>query len=202
MGLDQTGIANNALQGLGEKVIQDINATNDPRARKVKVIYDNSFRALARLHSWNCLEKLAVLGIDTGNPPPFEFEFAYRKPSDFIKMVQWNGVNAGENPKNYKIRGIHIHTDADEGNIIYTAAITDPTLYDDSFIAAFIAYLQSPLASSFPKDKALSEAKMRMFERDHLEPARAIDGNERKTDTFDITRESRWNRARHNSTNG
>ena len=202
MGLDQTGIANNALQGLGEKVIQDVNATNDPRARKVKTIYDHSFRALARKHAWNCLQKRITLGPDTGNAPPFEWSTAYRLPSDFIKVVQWNGVNPGENPKSYSIEGIHILSNSDDGNLIYTAAITDPTIYVDAFVEAFIAFLQIPLAMAFPKDKVLSASKLQEFERYHLEPARAIDGNEKGKDTFDITRDSRWNRTRFNSTNG
>lgn len=203
MSLDPTGLANNALSGVGAKVIQDIDDENDPKARIVKVVYEQSYREVARRHDWNCLRKREVLGNDPDNIDPLgEWEFAYRLPSDYIRIIQFNGVNGSDLPSYYSLEGRHILTNSDEAKLIYSAYTADTTILDESFTAALVSYLEHKLATRIRQDEAMAIEKLQEFEKIHLQSARQKDGNERQNRTYDLSRDSRWNRARRISTKG
>lgn len=202
MALDRTDIANNALIGIGEKVIQDIDDETSPRARQVKVVYEQALRACGRMHSWNCLMKRRVLGNDPDNVDPLgEYEYAYRLPEDCLKLVRLNGVDVGAIPGKYSLEGRHILTDDDTAKIQYVAYIEDSTIYDSLFTEAFIVFLSSHLATAVRQDDSKAADKLREFQM-MLSNARTKDGNERRKFPYNLADESRWVASRRYSTNG
>lgn len=201
MSLSQTDLANNALAGIGSKVIQDLNDDSNVTARKLKTVYEASLRGIARLHNWNSLVKLTELGPDPENVPPFGYVNAFRLPGDFIKLVMVNGVEIGSNPGKYALRGRHIHSDDDTAQIEYIAYVDDPTIYDALFAEAFIVYLSSKIAIEIRQDEALAAEKMNEFKA-KLDDARKTDGNERRKTPWNPSSDSSWVKARRISTLG
>jgi hypothetical protein len=202
MSLDRTDIANNALSGIGSSVIQDIDDEDSPLARKVKTVYEKTLRGMGRRHNWNCLLKRSELGPDLDNVDPLgEWEYAYRLPSDCLKLVQLNGVDAGRIPGKYSLEGRHILSNDDEAKIQYVSYDEDSTIYDALFVEAFVILLSSNLATVVRQDEGLAASKLQEFEA-MLSEARSKDGNERRKFPYNQASESRWVASRRYSTNG
>jgi hypothetical protein len=202
MSLDRTDIANNALSGIGSSVIQDIDDEDSPLARKVKTVYEKTLRGMGRRHNWNCLLKRSELGPDLDNVDPLgEWEYAYRLPSDCLKLVQLNGVDAGSIPGKYSLEGRHILSNDDEAKIQYVSYDEDSTIYDALFVEAFVILLSSNLATVVRQDEGLAASKLQEFEA-MLSEARSKDGNERRKFPYNQASESRWVASRRYSTNG
>lgn len=202
MSLDRTEIANNALSGVGEKQIQDIDDNSSVRSRQVKVVYEQALRSIGRTHNWNCLLKRRVLGNDPDNLDPLgQWSYAYRIPEDCLKLVQLNGVDVGLIPGRYSLEGRHILTDDDEAKIQYVGYNTDSSIYDSLFTEAFIVFLSARIARIIRQDDGLASEKLREFEN-MLSSARTKDGNERRKAPNNQASESRWVASRRLSTNG
>jgi hypothetical protein len=202
MSLDRTDIANNALSGIGSSVIQDIDDEDSPLARKVRTVYEKTLRGMGRRHNWNCLLKRSELGPDPDNADPLgEWAYAYRLPSDCLKLVQLNGVDVGSIPGKYSLEGRHILSNDDEAKIQYVSYDEDSTIYDALFVEAFVILLSSNLATVVRQDEGLAASKLQEFEA-ILSEARSKDGNERRKFPYNQASESRWVASRRYSTNG
>jgi hypothetical protein len=192
MGLNQTGIANQALAGIGDKVIQDIDLATDPRARIIKNIFEQSIREIGAMADWRCLTERVILGPDLGNVPPFYWDEAYRLPSNHLRTIRVNGYTPGAIEDYYAEEGRWIKTNAGECYLVYVAYNTDTTIFDDLFTRALVTYLESKISLRFRQDEALAASKLKEFEDGSLAEARKGTANEQKKETFDITKESRW----------
>jgi hypothetical protein len=202
MSLDRTEIANNALSGVGEKQIQDIDDDSSVRARQVKVVYEQALRMCGRLHQWNCLMKRRVLGNDPDSVDPLgEWSYAYRLPEDCLRLVQLNGVDVGAIPGKYSLEGRHILSNDDTAKVSYVSYDTDSSIYDSLFTEAFIVFLSARIATIIRQDDSKAQEKLEEFE-DILSAARTKDGNERRKFPYNQASESRWVGSRKYSTNG
>jgi hypothetical protein len=197
MATGKTQIVNLALNHIGEPPIMDITDKNNSTARAANVIYDATFREVARDHEWNCLKtrvELAKLATST------DFGFLdnqFLLPSDFIRMLRLNGRDIKSTTDPYEIEysksaGAQVLiTDADTAKIQYIAEITDTTQYDDLLVEALATYLGSKLATQIRQDEAKGEALLQRYMRVTLPRARKVDGNERNRSPYDARELSR-----------
>jgi hypothetical protein len=208
MATGKTEIVNLALNHIGEPPIMDITEVSNSTARTANVIYDSTFREVARDHEWNCLKTRIQLS-KLATAPDFGFACQYLLPSDFIRMLRLNGRDIKAVTDAYEIEysksaGTQVLlTDADTAKIQYIAEITDTTQYDDLLVEALATYLGSKLATILRQDEQKAESLLQRYMRVNLPRARKVDGNERNRSAFDPRETSRSiNSRRHGTLQG
>ena len=190
MSIGQTAIANQALSGIGAKVIQDINLANDVRARKVQTVFDQSIRELGEMQEWKALKARRSLPQDT--TPDFGWGYSYRKPERFLRIVSVNGITPERNESYYDEEGDLILTDAEECKLVYIQFESDTSKYDNLFIAALVKYLEAKLAMAVNKDKSLHDQRLAQFEEMFLDKAGAKAANSQRGPAWSQAQESLW----------
>lgn len=145
-------ICNMALARIG--VSTYISALNESsnEARNCNLFYESMRDFALRDYPWNFAEKSVVLA-DAGTPPT-EYGFKYAYPSDCLRALYIvNPIT--RTPRNDQ--RIHfkvaleggakvIYTDQAEAELVYTAQVTDPTLFDPMFASALAYLLASEIA--------------------------------------------------------
>lgn len=131
---NQTEILNMALLRFGESRITDINQ-NVPAAIALKTVWDTARRATLRAGMWNFAMKQAVLTADPV-PPLIRWDYAYPLPSDYIRLVQLNGIFSGTRHMYFEVQGQNLLTSQTEAKIVYVSDVTEPELFDDTFVDA------------------------------------------------------------------
>ena len=201
MAFSKTEICNLALGRIGAQTIMDIDE-NDKNARACKNALELVVKEASRAGEWHCLKKRVELARDAV-APAFGWDYAYTLPSDWLGMVQLNGVDFdGDVEDVYEIESGKILTDADEAKIIYVAYVPDPAKWDALFTSAVVALLASRIAITLRQDEGLSQMLASEFERISLPKAGVRNHNESKRRRFDPMSESRVLASRYYSTNG
>lgn len=114
--------------------------------------HDHCLDAVLRDFDWPFAARRVVLA-SVGSPPT-NWSYAYAYPSDCVKLRSLVVPGARqpypEERYTYEIASNAttrvILTDIEQAEAIYTARITDPTLYDSTFVSALAANLASELA--------------------------------------------------------
>jgi hypothetical protein len=196
MATGKTQIVNLALTYIGEPAINDITDRQNSTARAAVVIYDATFREVARDHEWNCLKTRIELA-KLSDKADFGFlENQFLLPSDFIRMLRLNGRDIKDVTDPYEIEyskgaGAQVLlTDADTAKIQYIAEITDTTQYDDLLIETLAVRLASKLASILRQDEAKASALLQEYMQVSLPRARKVDGNERQRSPYNPREQS------------
>lgn len=137
-------ICNLALAKLGhEPRINDLNE-NSKAARLCKDLYDLTRQALLREFLWRFARKRAQLSplVET---PAFDGGKYFQKPTDCLRVVgtdQDYRYGYGR----WFVEQDKIVADTDVLNIVYTADVTDVTLFDSTFVQALAARLAIDLS--------------------------------------------------------
>lgn len=149
---DKVMIWNMALSRLksSEQVSSDTDVT--PTANWCRLWYDHCLDTVLRDFDWPFASRRVALA-DVGSPST-NWEYAYAYPSDCVK-VRALVVEGDRNPKppdryQYEIANNGsmriIQTDTEIAELLYTARITDTTLFDPHFVSALVANLACELA--------------------------------------------------------
>jgi hypothetical protein len=209
MATGKTQIVNLALSEIGEPAIMDITDRNNSTARAAVVIYEPTFREVARDHEWNCLKTRVELAKLSATAAFGYLDNQYLLPSDFIRMLRLNGRDIKSTTDAYEIeynkdQGAQVLlTDADSAKIQYIAEVTDTTQYDDLLVYALYIRLASKLATILRQDEAKASALLDEYMRVALPRARKVDGNERNRSAYDPREQSRSiNSRRHGTLQG
>lgn len=137
LGDSVVSIGNIALIALGENPVTSIfPPDNTKRAIVLSQRYDDVRRFVLRSHPWNCARKQAVLAA-SATTPPFQWDYAYPLPSDFIRMSE--GLPENDRAV-WEIVGNQLCTDeAPPLDLDYICDLQDPTLFDPGLVHA-VAY--------------------------------------------------------------
>ena len=144
-----TEIANKAISHLGiQKAIGDLDTTNSSTANSIRLHYVNALKETLRAFDWPFAGRYVTLGLVTDDSTA-DYEFAYRYPSDCLKVrkIQLLGDRSPTNDKRipYIIggddAGLLIYTTIADASIWYTTYASDPSRYPEDFIMAFAAKL-------------------------------------------------------------
>lgn len=146
----QVGICNAALIKIGARTIMALDGTSK-ESRLCTERYDDIRDQVLRDHPWNFATKRATLAQLT-ETPDFGYTFQYQLPNDCLRVLKVN-----DNEEDYVIEERKILTDTASVDLIYIARITDPNIYDASFINALSFRLAAELAYPITSSRSLAE---------------------------------------------
>ena len=169
--VSQVDIANRALSKLGERRIDSLaEEGNAPETLNdmFGIVRDSELEA----HPW-AFSKTRVQLTDDPTTPVFGYSYRYRKPSDFVRLIQvgdtpvlWAaaGIQYSYFPASeagapaYEIEGDFILTDYGAPlDVIYGRRETDTTLYPPTFVEAFATRLAFEACQKITGEAALRD---------------------------------------------
>lgn len=161
-------VCNVALSRVGANSIQSLNdATRE--ARVCKTHYEIARDATLRDHDWQFARREVVLAllVETSE----EYDYVYQYPSDCVAARRI--VNAASNDPVDRIpfgvganaakNGKVILTDQEDAVLVYTAKITNATVWDSQFVDAMAWRLASELAVPLNADSPMAVNLMRQY---------------------------------------
>ena len=179
--LSKVDVANKALvEHLAAKAIISFD-DETAEARTVRQLWDTTRYEVQRLHPWGCLRTRAVVSRETSVAPPFEYDYGFPMPADYLTLVAvylgevqvWDGWTL-EN---------RVLLSNDEGpyQIKYIKVSDDPSEWDELLVAAVAAKLALAMAPKLNPDalptikalydEAVAHAKRRSA-KEQAEPPR------------------------------
>ena len=168
-------ISNSALLKVGAS---RINSFDDNKAEAVVVqeFYERSYRWLLSQYYWG-FAMMTVALARTTTAPQYEYEYAYKLPSDFVR-VQRTYPNS-----NYKIVGNELHTNESKIGIKYTfrAREEDLPIY---FEQAMMYYLAEQITIPLTENQTKADSNYAKA-IDHLGRAKSLDAQQHPQDGFD-----------------
>lgn len=127
----KTDICNLALQKLGAKRITSIDDSNSKNARECNAVFNIVRDRELRKNTWNFSKKRAKLAPSATAPNTSDFDYAFPKPSDCLRIIR------GKYDTDWEFEGNSILTNlTDELELKYVAKITDTAQYDSLFVDA------------------------------------------------------------------
>jgi len=184
----ETDICNRALTRIGAARITDI-GDNNPSANNCRQVYDGVRDTVLRAHDWNFARKRKILAVISGEDYS-GWNYAYEYPDDCIKIVEvYNestadgyvggrvidgeyfasvvDVRGDEIPyevcANSALNKRRILTNQEDAELIYTARVENPTLYDSQFVDAMAWLLAADLCMPLKGDPNLANQIMQRY---------------------------------------
>lgn len=188
---------------IGEVPIASIDEAT-PRAQRASAIFAPALDRFLREHPWNWAKTRVEL--EPASPIPiFEWTNRFELPSDFITLVQVNGVACGPTKVGilYEIEGTDLLTDSTLADIQYIYKPTSSGM--DTFLGimdplaadAFTTLLASKLANPIARDSgSLGQQLYAQFMNVDLPRARTRNAQEQKLPAYIAPIDSRSIRAR------
>lgn len=201
MAVSKTDICNNAIGRIGAQRIMDIDDEDSKSARICKNAYEINLREVLRLAPWNFAKDRVQLA-ELSTAPVFGWAKQYQLPTDFIRLIQFNDLDAWQDEPSdfYEIEGRKLLTDEDTARIEYIKFVDDPNQYDALFTKALVVLLASEIAVPIRQDEELATRLLTEFTSLKLPAARKTDGNEKKRRRYDAARESDFVNSRYRGT--
>ena len=170
-----TYICNKALAHLGESRITDFHEVS-VNAEKCRDHYELELKSLLRMHRWNFARDRANLAA-LAEAPAFGWARSFQLPSDCLRVLELNGVEAKGANDPFEIEGRKLLTDADKAAIIFTRYITDASEYDPLFVEALSYKLAVALCKVVTNSAGERSALMQFF-KDAMAEAGWVDAVE------------------------
>lgn len=178
--MDKIEICNLALSRLGVENIERIDETSEA-ARACNQFYEPTRRTVLRRFPWPFATRRVKLALIEGEP--VDYEYAYRYPSDAIKIRELYAAECRRHVGKYKIlsddEGKVLYTDVELAAVEYTADIDDVSLFDDTFIEALSWKLASEIAIRLTNNPALASNAIQAYQA-YFSEAAAQGTNEEK----------------------
>ena len=150
--ISSTAICNLALSRFGSSRISDLSETSET-ARLLSINYDNCLETVLRAFPWNFARRIEPLGLVTVVSTP-GYGYLYTYPADCLNVfrVYQEGNARLQDKAQYKIvtdgSTKYIACDVEDAYCEYTANITDPQMYDSTFVKAFSYMLASEICNA------------------------------------------------------
>lgn len=164
-------ICNMALARIGvSSFISNLNEASN-EARVLNLFYEQMRDFALRDNDWNFARRRVVLA--NAGTPPTNWAFKYTYPSDCIyaRKILMAGMRNPRNdqriPFEIASEGSQrvIYTDQAQAELVYTARITDPTLYDPMFESALAFLLAAEVAMPLTVKESVANAARNGYER-------------------------------------
>ena len=104
---DQLTIWNQALSLLGERPIAALDS-DGPASRILELHWATVRDSLLRGHRWNFARKRATL--TAGTAPAFGWSYSYALPSDCLRVLELNGIQAAMTDADFELEGANLLT--------------------------------------------------------------------------------------------
>lgn len=164
-------ICNMALARIGvSSFISNLNEASN-EARVLNLFYEQMRDFALRDHYWNFARRHVVLA-DAGTAPT-NWAFKYTYPSDCLKarFIAVPGIRTPRNdqriPFEIASEGSQrvIYTNQQQAELVYTARITDPTLFDPIFESALSYLIASEVAMPLTVKESVAKQARDAYER-------------------------------------
>lgn len=167
--ISQVDICNLALTHIGKASISSLDEASEP-ARKCKLIYSISRDAVLRASTWKFATKVEALAEISGETL-LGWDYLYKEPSTclFVRKI-YNEATVGlPDPQEFKqllsplTSQKAIAAKIEQAYAEFTNRVTDPNLYDTSFIKALSYLLASELAQPLTGDLAMGKRMLDVY---------------------------------------
>lgn len=185
LSLSEVKICNLALRKLGARLIESLDDVSQ-EAVTCNLMYEPVRDAVLREYPWNfaaCRVRLAKIA----ESPAFGYSFQYQIPPDCLHIRQLNNLN-----DEFVIEGDRILTNRDGASVVYTRRITNPALFDASFLMALAARLASEIADDITGSSSRVKEMWTIY-LNALQSARLADSSEGHED---VMQDEPWLEAR------
>lgn len=176
---DQLTIWNQALSLLGERPIAALDSAG-PASRILELHWETVRDSLLRGHRWNFARKRASLTASE-TAPAFGWGYSYPLPSDCLRVLELNGIQAAMTDADFELEGANLLTNADEAKIVYVYRVTDPTLYDSLFTEALAIKLAIACCLEITQSNSKKAELLKELEGLSLPEAVVVDAQESRS---------------------
>lgn len=167
-------VCNQALGMIGAKSIISFEE-NTENARRCAAIYDQTRKALLRMHPWSFAKSREQLA-PIATHPTFGYQHAFPLPKDFMRIIDTGQIE-------YEIEGRHILANTDLINLVYVRDEQNEDMWDSLFSECMALYLVNKLAKPITGSNAEGDSAWQKLQN-MLKQARAINGQERPSQDF------------------
>lgn len=189
-------ICNLAMDHLNQKA--DIANIETPETDNEKLCarhYNTVLEYVLRNYVWNFAKGRKVIMRDPLATPEFDFTDAYKLPSDFLRLVNFNGYESLIDVE-FDIVGEHLllnNEGAPDVKLRYIKRVDDVRLFDSGFVFLFSLYLALNMAFKKTGKQTLMDRLAKQIEIAEAKIV-SIDGQERPPKRI---QRSKYNRARN-----
>lgn len=170
----KVSICNEALNMIGaQSIISFDEATQN--ARRCATLYDQTRKAILRMHPWSCAKKRIQLA-PVATYPSFGYANAFVLPKDFIRVIDTG-------TKEFEVENRHILANTNIINLIYVFDNTNEQTWDSLLTECMTYYMASKLAKATTGSNAEADSAWQRLQAT-LKQARAINGQERPSQSF------------------
>lgn len=178
---DFVTLGNQALSKCGHfDPITNIDTDGTKAANLIKLHYLPILRAVLRAHPWNFATKRATLNQLVAAPAWANYgEIYYQLPTDCLRVLRMQAED-----DHFTVEGGVLVYSGSTANIMYTANILDPNLFDDLFSEAYTTMLAATIAPGLTDSEGKVQEILTLYENLNLPLARSINGQERGVRRF------------------
>ena len=191
MAASEVSICNLALQKLGAARIVSL-SENSRNAKSVNACYEPQRDTELRKYLWNFARKRTSLAAHS-TAPAFMYEAAYPLPSDYLRLIKPARLGLDWHVEQHEGALAILSTDGAPLDVRYIARVTNPALFDPSFIEM----LACKIAWHTCEDLTQSNTKKAAL----MEEYRAARAEARQTNAFEVPKNpepiDEWLVARH-----
>ncbi|WP_319761042.1 hypothetical protein [Maridesulfovibrio sp.] len=176
MSVSRVKICNIALRKLGARLIESLSDSSQ-EAVTCNLFYDQVRDAVLREHPWNFAASRIRLARLAENPA-FGFTCQYQLPADCLHLRRLDS----EDDK-FVVEGDKILTDREGASAVYTMKVTNPALFDPSFVMAFAARLAAEMADDITGSTTKAREMWTLY-LNAMQSARLADSAEGREDNI------------------
>ncbi|CCO25102.1 hypothetical protein [Maridesulfovibrio hydrothermalis] len=176
MAVSEVKICNLALRKLGARLIESLSDSSQ-EAVTCNLFYEQVRDAVLREHPWNFAASRARLA-KLVDAPAFGFAFQYQLPVDCLHLRQLSGAE-----DEFVVEGDKILTSIDSASAVYTVKVTNPVLFDPSFVMAFSARLAAEMADDITGSTTKAREMWTLY-LNAMQAARLADSAEGREDSI------------------
>lgn len=179
MSASEVQICNLALLKFGDITISSLSESTK-QGRACKVYYQLMVEELLYSHPWNFAITRADISAQLSTTPSFEFDYAYKIPSDCLRVLEFYGSEL-----DWTIEGENLLTNAEEEVYIrYIKRITESGEFTPIFVKCLSILLGAELAAKLADDKKMRQILLDELKKEVLPEAKrlnAIEGRKPKS---------------------
>jgi len=171
MATSNVSIANLALQKLGAASIAALNATPGSAA-DMSACFESIRDDELRKYRWKFAILRAVLA-PHATAPAFTYRYAFPLPTDYLALIKPARLGLDWHIENHQGQVCILTNDGSSLNIRYIARITDPALFDPSFVQMFACKLAWQCCERITQSNTKRTAMMEEYELHRREARKA-----------------------------
>lgn len=195
--MTKTEIANIALRRARESRISgDIDSSTNFNAELIRDIWSQVAKLVLQATQPSFAQKQATLTQLTATPE-FEWDYAYQLPTDYVDVVRFNGLNAGEVQDAYDIlSNRQLVTDEETVSLTYIFNEEGCGNWTPDFIEAFSLKMAFEIVNENRGSQDLIQNLMTLYGQ-AVSQSRGLTGKNRKDPTTRerVLRSSQWTRG-------